>query len=153
RDRGERWPNLEEFRRALLPFAPGHLTAAGPGVRFAALLIDLLICWPVNAGLHFLYAWLATRDVQTMLNPSVGMQKYLLVAPVVVLLYYVTQEGIWDASLGKRFLGLRVRTATGLERPGVLRALVRTLVWYLLVALGGTVTGILMVVAFGQAGG
>src|SRR5262249_53689380 len=82
RDRGERWDNLEEFRRALVPFAPGNLTAAGPGVRFAALLIDLLICWPVNAGLHFLYAWLATGDVKTMLNPSVGMQKYLLVAPV-----------------------------------------------------------------------
>jgi hypothetical protein len=151
RDRSERWPSLEEFRRALLPFAPGHLTPAGPGIRFAALLIDMLIAGPIGAALHGLYAWVAAGDVRHMWEPAVTMQPtYLLLSPLISLVYYVTLEGVWDGSLGKRLVGLRVRTADGLEPPGVLRALVRTLVYYPLETLGPTVLSILMAIAYSR---
>src|SRR5262245_8425293 len=46
RDRLRRWRDLDELRAALLPFAPGRLSAGGVGLRFGAYLIDSLVLAP-----------------------------------------------------------------------------------------------------------
>ena len=48
RDRERRWRDLEELRRALLPFAPGRLLPGRPGLRLAAYLIDVAIFLPAG---------------------------------------------------------------------------------------------------------
>jgi hypothetical protein len=133
RDRKRRWRDLEEFRQALLPFAPGGLTAARPGWRLGAYLLDSLLLTPlvVLTSRDFLrWAW-GTGPLGRAPTEWGGARLALTLAAVIPwLLYFVLLEGLWGQSLGKRWLRLRVCTPDGVDPPGLARALVRTLLWY-----------------------
>jgi uncharacterized RDD family membrane protein YckC len=138
RDRNRRWQTLDELRAALAALVPSHLTYGGLTVRVTAYLLDeffvrLFLVLPLAAVLHAL----------------TGAQAAGTVLPFVLLpLYFVLLEGPYGASLGKRMLGLRVCRCGTTDPPGVRRAAVRTLVFYLLVALT-----LLSASAFFESGG
>jgi hypothetical protein len=137
RDRQKRWRNLDEFREALLPFAPGQLTFVGVGLRFAAYLLDSLVLAPLT----FLFAFLVMFDLTTHRNwhgyAAEGLKWAL------VLGYYAVQEGLWGRTLGKRWLRLRVWTADGSDPPGLLRGLLRTGFWMVVIGLPSVVVGMM----------
>ncbi len=150
RDRSRRWRDLEEFRLALLPFAPGRESPASLGTRFVALLLDCLVIWPVGAAVRCLFALLLTGDVRNAFNPSFTLRfDYMLLGPTIFILYFTLMEGRGDASLGKRALGLRVRTANN-DLPGLGRGLARTFVFYPLCFLGAIGTQFLFLAFFGR---
>jgi hypothetical protein len=130
RDRAHRWRSLEEFRNALLPFAPGRLSIGGVGLRFGAYLIDALILTPFGfAGAAVAMARI-DEDVGPLLYRVLTLESLAL-----LLLYFAVPEGLWGCTLGKRLLRLRVWTVRGNEPPGVARAVGWTLIWFVLTGL------------------
>jgi hypothetical protein len=123
RDRERRWRDLAEFRQALLPFLPGHLSAGGLGLRVGALLIDLFL--GILASLVLMRTRLAT------ILPGDSFFDFLLNLLGSVA-YFALMEGLWGCTLGKRLLRLRVCTAWGSDRPGPLRTVLRTGLFHLL---------------------
>jgi hypothetical protein len=140
RERARRWRDLDEFRAALQPFLPGTQTTAGPGIRFGAILIDFLVLGALLAVATF--ALFAGSD-RELFNPRASARESLahtVLFAACWLLYWGVCESVWGCSLGKGLLGLRVRTATGSDRPRPRRIVVRTLVFYVLANLGGLLT-------------
>ncbi len=99
---------------------------AGLGIRFLALLVDLLVLcivffpvtriikgvWLMSAGDHLWgYGWLITDPL-------------CIAFLVAIFIYFVMLEGFLGATVGKLALRLRVIVANG-SSPGVARALVR----------------------------
>jgi eukaryotic-like serine/threonine-protein kinase len=132
-----RYRDLEAFCQALLPFAPpGELSIGGMGRRLIAVLIDaLIVCIPA-LGLRILAG-------ETLLKPGPGYvepEGFALWFPRVlngclialVVLYFGLLEGRWGCSLGKRLLRLRVTRSSQGTPAGVARALLRTLLFGLL---------------------
>ncbi len=134
RDRARRWRDLEALRRALLPFVPGRLSFAGLGSRFGAYLIDVVASYLAVGILMVPFVLLLPEKAGAELAQAQPLHGFL------VVLYYGIPEGLWGWSPGKRLLGLRVRTARGFEAPGVPRALLRALVFYLTLNVGSLVT-------------
>jgi hypothetical protein len=129
RDRPRRWRDLDEFRAALLPFAPGRLSIGGVGLRFGAYVFDALLVAPV-AALPGVLLFLEGP----VLDPRVWRISRV-VAQGAVFLYYALQEGLWGCTLGKRWLRLRVCTTRGGDTPGLPRALLRYATYFLLMGL------------------
>jgi hypothetical protein len=125
RDRQRRWRSLEEMRQALLPFAPGQLTAGGLGLRFAALVLDYLILSPLSLAVNFLQ--LASQG-KPALAPAYHAS--LLGSVAIYLVYYGVQEGIWGCTPGKRYFRLRVSRVQSSEPPGLARGCLRTLLYF-----------------------
>jgi uncharacterized RDD family membrane protein YckC len=130
RDRKRRWHSLDELEAALRPFLPGKLSFVGLGVRFGAYWIDsfLLTLMTVAVTLSltgFRGDW--GPFTQSRLEAQLG---YQLLAALLFLGYYAVPEAFWGWSLGKRFLGLRVVRASGGERIGLWRSLLRTGVFW-----------------------
>jgi hypothetical protein len=130
RQRERRWRNLGELRDALLPFVPGQMSIAGMGMRFGAYLLDTwAILFPLETALVIPATELFRAPVPQLWVAS------LMRVPV-MLAYFGLLEGFWGWSPGKRLLGLRVRRADGSAMPGIPRALLRALVFYLMLNLG-----------------
>ena len=113
RDRDRRPKNLEEFRAALLPFAPERSSAGTPGWRFAAHLLDgfLFALFGTDVGLIALFA-------QQDMEPE-ARQALLLIANGLWILCFTLLEGLWGWSPGKHLLGLRVwAVGDSASRPG-----------------------------------
>jgi uncharacterized RDD family membrane protein YckC len=130
RQRERRWPNLQEFRAALLPFLPGQLSIGGMGMRLGAYFIDgalLMLFWVSTVVFLALLAedTETTSFVQAQLIPT-----YVYVHLPTYILYFTILEGVWGCSLGKRWLRLRVCTALDNSPPGLARALWRSLLFY-----------------------
>jgi hypothetical protein len=140
RDRKRRWQNMDEFAAALRPFVGSHSPLANFGLRFGAFALDYLILFAVG----FL---MLPLQVAMGWDPTEPLAAYEwsahLIGTVVWLLYFSVSEGIWNRSLGKWLLGLRVRDAStgGDARFG--RIFLRTLVSYLLPNAGAIITVIL----------
>jgi uncharacterized RDD family membrane protein YckC len=135
--RDERWRNLADFREALLPFVPGRVTPAGFGVRFGAFLVDAI-------GLRILGAVVSVVLGALALPISTRVWSLMGLELVLAVLYFGTLEGRWGATLGKRLLGLRVRTALSGAAPGLPRAMLRIAVCYSLLNWGYVVSLALM---------
>jgi serine/threonine protein kinase len=129
RDRDRRWRNLEEFEAALRPFVPGKRSLVGLDVRFGAFLIDYILLFLPSIGINLLISWLGGEPIQSKALP-------LLIDLLSFLAYFAVPEAFWGWSLGKRWLGLRVVRASGGERIGLWRSLLRTGVFWGLVNLG-----------------
>jgi hypothetical protein len=139
RDRKKRWHSLEEFRLALLPFAPGQLNLAGLAARFTAYLVDYAVLGVSSFIAGMLYAWLSHGNPLFMTDPAFSTRAFFqVVPPVLWFVYFLVSEGVWDASPGKRLLGLRVCPVSSNDAPGLLRGAARIAVFYLLVRLGDT---------------
>ena len=142
RQRDKRYRDLEEFRLALLPFTQDQPNVGSVGIRLAAFVLDYLILIGLNLPISMTVAQkVGTTEV---LNPGWSGLLMVLATHVVWLLYFGICEGIWGYSLGKWLLRLRVSSLATMEAPGVLRAMLRTLV--LIVCLFG-----LQYVSFGYA--
>jgi hypothetical protein len=145
RDRKKRWHSLEEFRLALLPFAPGRLNLAGLAARFAACMVDYGVLWTASLVCGMLYAGFTMDNFLFMTDPSINTLSFFQVFPPVLWgLYFVVWEGLWSASPGKRLLGLRVCPVSSNDPPGLLRGAARIAVFYTLARLGDTVTKLLL---------
>jgi uncharacterized RDD family membrane protein YckC len=131
RNKARRWRDLGEFRSALLRAQPERLPIGGLAARFAAYLLDTLLFatlfWVVQFQVGVQWVMTAGQTPRGILISSWGT--------AVVLLYYTICEGLWGASLGKWLLGLRVCTPRGSSPPGLVRGLVRTLVFLVCVNL------------------
>jgi uncharacterized RDD family membrane protein YckC len=141
RQRERRWRSLAEFREALLPFLPGHLSIGGLGVRFAAFLLDyfLLILVAYLLGLA-----LITYVPDRVMDPVADYRPaYLLLYTGPWVAYFTLSEALAGCSLGKWLLQLRVSTHGG-DRPGLVAVLVRTLVLCGLLNLGNLVAMVLV---------
>ncbi|HZT79710.1 MAG TPA: protein kinase, partial [Gemmataceae bacterium] len=126
RNPARRWKNLEAFRAALLPFAPGYRPFAALGIRLGAWLIDAAWFVPLWLLTGAAAGWRAGADGPGFL---LNLTKYLADAAVWVA-YFTLFEWLGGATLGKRFLGLRVRRPNGHDRPGLPRALLRALLFW-----------------------
>jgi hypothetical protein len=135
RDRRRRYRDLQEFRDALLPFVPAQQEPAGRGVRFAAFLVDLVLL--KMAGMLVFVAFIAAHQISVVPNAE-GLQRQalrqFLVRTALWVAYFVVLEGIWGCSVGKWLLRLRVTPASASDRPGWRRALLRTLIFYVLLS-------------------
>jgi uncharacterized RDD family membrane protein YckC len=146
RDRQRRWRDLEEFRQALLPFLPGQLSIGGMGIRLGAFLVDYVLLATFSFILWLAATWLTGHGGAMLVDSNFAFEHplYLLISPLLWILYFTALEGRWGGSAGKWLLRLRVCTAAGYEVPGLGRALVRTLVFYTASNLGFWVPVILV---------
>ncbi len=143
RDRGRRWANLEEFRQALLPFAPGRLPAAGRVPRLAAFLLDCLLLSVLGGGGTLLWIWLTRGGLWGFVAADranaadfAALEWLHLVGVALWIAYFGILEGVWGASLGKWLFDVRVATPAGYDPPGVPRALLRVAVLEAVLFLG-----------------
>jgi hypothetical protein len=144
RNRERRYHNLEDFRRALLPFLTDQFSIAGLGLRFGAYLIDWLIFTVVITLLVSLF-----RILRVI--PSAGILVGVAISWGILFafwLYFAAPEWIWGCSLGKWITGLRVRSAQGREPPGILAILLRTLIFILLLNLGSRAMELFLLFGF-----
>jgi hypothetical protein len=149
RDRRRRWKDLNAFRRALAPFLPVRPTAVGLSLRFGAFLIDYLVIGLLSSTVGALSFYLAIR--WGMVSPPYGVRASVLygapVGFVIFMAYFTLLEGLLGWSVGKWLLRVRVGTVTVGRPPGVGRALVRTLAFYLLFYAGSLFANVLLYMA------
>jgi uncharacterized RDD family membrane protein YckC len=134
RDRARRWPDLDEFRAALLPFLPGWQEAAGLGVRFGAFLIDYLLL--MGIGLVIALGMFVVLGEGMVAGKTTHTPMHMVFGLLSWVLLFGVPESIWGCSLGKWALSLRVRNAARNRRAAPGRILVRTLCFYALANLG-----------------
>ena len=115
RDRDRRFRDLDEFLEALLPFAPGHVSAASVALRAGAYLADYFVLTAVTT---FSLIWLHW-------SPPARIAASLLVT----LAYYAVGDGVFGGSPGKRLLRMRVADAGGREPAGPWRATLRACIF------------------------
>lgn len=116
--------------------ARGHSGAyeqAGFGLRFGALLFDLLILMIIWMAATFALSALSNKSIVSS-NSMLG--SVYLVALVLYLLNFVFLAGRTGQSIGKRIIGIRIVREGG-EPFGVRGAIYRHLVGYALSAVGG----------------
>jgi hypothetical protein len=133
RPRERRWQTLGDFRRALLPLAPGRMSIGSVGLRTAAFLTDA-----------FLFKFFIVSLIQTDLVITRGRaltEPAWIVAVSLALdlvlwgMVFGVMEALLGYSPGKWLLRLRIRRAGGFGEAGWKRTLARTGVLYLLLGL------------------
>lgn len=123
----ERFGSYAELRLALMPFSSTAPAPAALGMRFVAVIVDMVVL--AIAGWLLMAAWhmLQHGDLSMMGESRLqgGMLRWTSLAIFVFKLgYWGVFEGVWGASAGKALLGLRVaRVNRG--TPGVSRAMAR----------------------------
>ena len=127
RARERRWPNLEAFRQALLPFVRDQRSWALLGWRVGAYLLDAAALFAASVLLGIGEAVLTTHNI--LAGPWGSAMAHMLNNGLPVL-YFFLPEWLVGGSPGKVLFNLRVRTAIRNERLGLLRALLRTLLWF-----------------------
>jgi uncharacterized RDD family membrane protein YckC len=127
---GDRFPNYDELRRALLPFSSTAPTPATLGLRFVAGAIDHLIFVVVNLIVPmFLFGGLQGVTDPTIMRTPAWIW-FSVCALVFEIAYFAVGEGRWGATPGKALVGLRVGDLHR-NTPGVPRALLRALIYLL----------------------
>lgn len=131
----ERFGSYEELRLALMPFSSTAPAPAALGMRFVAVIVDMVVLaiasWLLMAAWHMLQ-----HGNLSMMGDWQGdaMRGVSIVIFVFKLGYWGVLEGVWGASAGKALLGLRVaRVNRG--TPGIPRAMARQFIlgWLALV--------------------
>ena len=123
KDPGERFGSIADLVAAIEAAMQGRLPIAPAGQRLAAIVADLSLLFLLAAGVHF-----AVEDYDllacTWQSVFAGDPTWLLVLLAAVA-YFSLTEGFGGASLGKRWVGLRVVRAPAGGRPGLGRAAAR----------------------------
>lgn len=145
RDPARRWQDLGRFREALLPFVPGRLGLSDMALRATAFIADgvlmLAVEWLVLAPVYAVSA----ADTRAIFFWLGRFTPWLLVSTrLVFLAYFTVLEGQWGASLGKRFIRLRVSRIDRGGPPGLKAAAARALTFYAVTALPGDVLTVLL---------
>jgi len=112
RDRERRFADLDEFRSALVPFLPGRVLPANPGLRVGAYLFD-----------YGLISALLVASLAGVASPPA----IVAVSFLCLLAYFAIGDGVFGASPGKRLLRLRVAEAGGRDPAGLRAATLRAL--------------------------
>ena len=90
------------------------------GRRFAALLVDIIILtlfmYVVSAVVFLLFAQLGIFSV---------LNYWIIIAAIIIIVYFTIMEGITDSTLGKRLLKLKVKAVNG--NVGYRKAFIRSL--------------------------
>ncbi len=115
KDRAARPQTYAALEKALRPFSSVAPVPAGLGRRFAAGLADQAVFAAVVGPISLYLALLHGQDAAARFGPF---------RTLVWIAYFGLLEGLWQASLGKRLLGLRVIRADG-QRLGLARAFAR----------------------------
>ncbi|MDG2383714.1 MAG: protein kinase [Pirellulaceae bacterium] len=123
KDPDQRYCDVAEFRRALLPYSSQGKSIADVGRRVAAFFVDGLLLSIVVAVIS---AALATFQWLSRSASDIGIWQGFI-ATLVWIPYFTACEGMFGCSLGKFWFGLRVVDAEG-EPPGIWRSLVRALI-------------------------
>jgi uncharacterized RDD family membrane protein YckC len=128
RDRANRFSSYDALRRALLPFSSAAPTPATLGLRFLAGLVDAAV---VAIPLVICMLVLGQRPIDLLIIER-SWSAFLLFFGYTIfeLSCYAVPEGLWSATLGKALCGLRVVRADNRQRPGMLRASGRSLLFY-----------------------
>ena len=145
RDRDRRWQDLGRFREALLPFVSTGLSLGDLALRVSAYLADFLLLAAAGWGTAtVVFAALAPpKEAARLLLGRYSL--WLLAARAVEsVAYFAVCEGLWGASPGKRFTGLRVSREGEGGPPGVRRGALRALTFYALTGLPGEATTVLV---------
>lgn len=146
RDRKRRWRNLEEFRRALLPFLPAEPSVGGVGLRLVGFCLDTVLL-----GIELTVVWQGGQfPLYASPEANSGAVHKLVVPFVLFVAYYGLLEGIWGWSVGKRLLRLRVGTAITDRSPGVGRALLRAGLLYAILHFDALVSHLFLVPSQGK---
>ena len=126
KDRRTRFQTYGQLREALLPFRATESVPASPARRFLAGLLDDLLAY--GPSLLYIVYW-SLDPLDSLIRERTPLAA-LLWLPFFLwyLLYYAIAEGRWGAGIGKTICGLRV---IGPDRhaPGLLRAMLRTVVY------------------------
>src|SRR5207344_1176168 len=114
------------FRNALLPFTSAAPAPAVLGLRFVAGAVDEFIAWFPSL------VWLVVTGTDSF-DSVIGDRtwKAVLIAGgfyLFALFYYAIPEGLWGASFGKAWCGLRV-VGPNRSAPGIPRAFLRVLLF------------------------
>jgi len=144
RDRDRRWPDLDRFRRSLLPFVPGALGLSDIALRGMAFAADAALLVGVEWVLVLAFAASAADARQTFWWLGRHTPWLLGAQRLAFLAYFGATEGVWGASLGKRFIRLRVGAVGGAGPPGPARSTARAAVFYAVTALPGDVLTVLL---------
>lgn len=135
RQRERRWRGMDEFRDALLPFVPGHLSVAGLGPRFTAYLIDYIVMTSMGALLGLAIIASGWGSQKKMAEMGLRLETQLFSAlPWIVCLF--AAEALFGCSFGKWLLGLRVCGDSGVNRAAWPRVLLRFVIFYGLLQCG-----------------
>ncbi|MFL5340187.1 MAG: protein kinase domain-containing protein [Gemmataceae bacterium] len=133
RDKVKRWGDLDALRAALLPLLPGKLSAAGLGFRLAAVVIDFIVIFVLVAVAQLLFSRAGMLSAGPPL-PGPHLVPYILrslgISFAAWLLFFAVPEIVWGFSLGKWCFRLRVCAANGIDRPGVVNGLLRTVLFF-----------------------
>jgi len=121
----ERFGSYAELRLELMPFSSTAPAPAALGMRFVAVIVDMVAL--AIAGWLLMAAWhMLQHGDLSMMGDLQGdaMRGISIVIFVFKLGYWGVLEGVWGASVGKALLGLRVaRVNRG--TPGIPRAMAR----------------------------
>lgn len=135
RDPQKRWRTLDEFRAALLPFAPGQLSIAGLGLRIVAYVIDLTLLLALGAVLAFFRLHFGSIVESVHHGARFYARLFSMIQTVLWLIYFVPMDGLLGWTPGKRLTRLRVWSADSPEPPGLAKSLRRFALFYGLAAL------------------
>src|SRR5262249_36885704 len=145
RDRDRRWQDLARFREALLPFVSTPLVLGDLPLRVTAYLADMLLCGAAHWAIISVAVEATPRDPHEAFSFLVHYVLTIIVLKrLMCLVYFSVLEGIWGATLGKRFMRLRVRLVAGGGPPGFVPALIRALVFFAVTNLPGDVVTVLL---------
>lgn len=123
----ERFGSYAELRQALMPFSCTAPAPAALGMRFVAVIVDMVVLaiasWLVTAAWNLLQHGNLSMMGESRLQAG-ALRWTSLVIFMFKLGYWGVLEGVWGASAGKALLGLRVaRVNRG--TPGIPRAMAR----------------------------
>jgi uncharacterized RDD family membrane protein YckC len=107
-----------------MSYASGSLDVRVTGRRVVATIIDGVLFGVLNGALASVFGTERASSGFDLTTLSAGGSAWLL---VIVLFYYVLLEGLTGRTLGKMITGVRVIDAQTGGRPGIVSAIVRTL--------------------------
>jgi len=142
RQREYRWRTLAEFQAALRSLVPENQSIGGLSIRVGAFLIDLVLFGGV--------AWAAYAFLPQERPPLAGLLAVSAFLPLYG--YFLLTDGRWGGSLAKRWLRLRVWSTASTDPPGLVRALPRTALHFLLVGMPLALLLVHELMGYGAAG-
>lgn len=125
-----------------MSYPSSSLNVRVTGRRVVATIVDGILFGLLNGALATVFGTERADSGFDLTTLSAGGSAWLL---LIVVLYYVLLEGLLGRTLGKLVTGIRVVDAESGARPGVVAALVRT-VLRLIDGLGAYLVGFVVVV-------
>jgi hypothetical protein len=128
RDRTRRWQSLDELRDALVALLPSRQLPARPRALIGAYVLDHIALGFLTVPLELLSLWVLGRT-----EDHVDIFEFSWFTILLLIAYFGIGEGVFGTTPGKWLIGLRVSRLGQTGPPGLLRAILRTVVFHSLV--------------------